>query len=386
MKRLISSIFLLVALGFVFTTADAVANTYTVTTSVCNEHGSIQPHHPAPTGQEYPLLSVFEMFIYPSPGYRVLYVHINDVPTQTETTPTGELVIYRVVNEDLHIDVCFESDVDWYQVTFTSEGDGQIEPPLTGPNTQVVSSIARRHPAAASVVYTVKAAAKNHIKSVTLDGVPENVLDTTLHVVTIPNIDANHVIHAVFEEDIVVPPPPPVDTFDVEIIHHFLKDAVTGLGSTPSVGITRHKKGETIRISFALPGEGWVVYKIDVNGETKFQWTEENILASNPYTITNSIGMDYEVEITFDQIDGIPTIEIPSLKISPNPVNTGIATISKDEDVIFTHIDIVDAMGNVVMTIDNPSNTINLSALAQGNYFVRFHTAKGTAIRSIIKN
>ena len=111
---------------------------------------------------------------------------------------------------------------------------------------------------------------------------------------------------------------------------------------------------------------------------------EDDFLETNDFESFLVGGDDLEITFMYDRVS-IWEIEIPSLKISPNPVE-GTATIIKDADVTFTSIDVVDIMGNLVMTIKNPENTINLSSLATGSYIVRFHTAKGFAIRSIIKN
>jgi hypothetical protein len=72
------------------------------------------------------------------------------------------------------------------------------------------------------------------------------------------------------------------------------------------------------------------------------------------------------------------------LVVSPNPVE-GKLFITKDADVIFTKIEVVNIMGEVVMTINNPSETIDLASLSIGNYFIRFYTNSGYAIRNIIK-
>jgi len=68
----------------------------------------------------------------------------------------------------------------------------------------------------------------------------------------------------------------------------------------------------------------------------------------------------------------------------PNPVD-GKLFIEKDADVTFSKVELITIMGEVVLSINNPNNSINVSNLSPGNYFVRFYTDKGFTTRKIIK-
>lgn len=73
---------------------------------------------------------------------------------------------------------------------------------------------------------------------------------------------------------------------------------------------------------------------------------------------------------------------ISSLSIYPNPVNSQL-TINSNAKI--ETIEIIDIMGKTIKTITSSSNTIDVSHLTRGVYFLQMQTAKGLVSTKFIK-
>ncbi|MFI1771958.1 leucine-rich repeat domain-containing protein [Thalassobellus citreus] len=72
-----------------------------------------------------------------------------------------------------------------------------------------------------------------------------------------------------------------------------------------------------------------------------------------------------------------------SISIYPNPATSEISIIS---DKIIESIELIDVFGKVIKSSLNPNNTIYVSNLSNGLYFLQVHTKKGLAIKKFIKD
>ena len=88
-----------------------------------------------------------------------------------------------------------------------------------------------------------------------------------------------------------------------------------------------------------------------------------------------------------NETTGIAAVEIPNLKLYPNPVKDALYITAESA---IDKVEIYDVNGRAVMTtrglIPSPQQTINVSSLAPGVYAVKVYAAQGAATRKIIKN
>ena len=369
MKRLILSIFLLVTLGFAFSSANLSANSFTVFTTCC-DNGDISPN--LPTGGIYAANQLFILTIDPDETFKVQFIHVDGNPVAVPApVPGGGTVVYQIflTKDSTRIHVCFEKDIDQWEINATCGLNGTITP----------SGIRKYNEGTIPPVYIIEPDPGFALEQLLVDNVPTPI-NTPPDGYAFGAIYSNHTIHA----DFVKLP----EIFNLEISYIFLDMEDEPIPAVPGCNTGGYNEGSN-------PITGGISVTVPIN-VAPYCYVSRVVEDGVPTDYTNvtsprniplgTIDGNRTLDITFryDTV-GIIEIDIPSLKISPNPVNN-IATIIKDVDVIFTNIDVVDIMGNLVMTIKNPTNTINFSSLATGSYIVRFHTAKGFAARSIIKN
>jgi hypothetical protein len=70
--------------------------------------------------------------------------------------------------------------------------------------------------------------------------------------------------------------------------------------------------------------------------------------------------------------------------LSPVPAKNSL-TITSKQDMIMTSISIYNALGQLVQVNTNPTETIDVSALKTGNYFIKIISDKGTVSSKFIK-
>jgi len=113
-------------------------------------------------------------------------------------------------------------------------------------------------------------------------------------------------------------------------------------------------------------------------------WTKDGIIIStnNPYSFT--VTEDVELIANFESEVGVENRELVSIKIYPNPtrgelkIESGMLRI--ENVVIYDISGKIQKMENLKM-----DNTINISHLSTGIYFVKIHTEKGVIVRKILK-
>ena len=70
--------------------------------------------------------------------------------------------------------------------------------------------------------------------------------------------------------------------------------------------------------------------------------------------------------------------------LSPVPTKK-VLTINSKQDVVMSSICIYNTLGQLVQVITNPNETIDVSGMKTGTYFIKIFSDKGTAIGKFIK-
>ena len=171
-------------------------------------------------------------------------------------------------------------------------------------------------------------------------------------------------------------------------------DAPTGLDTTAVAN-------ETISITWNANSNvnSWNIQYRPQNGS----WTSATS-ATNSYTITGLTGnTTYEIQVQAVCADGqtsdwsaslfVTTKSVGinswldnSVSLYPNPAKEYV-DIRVDGDLTVTMMEVYDVYGKLVNTVnvvDNPTR-INVSALADGMYFVRVTTEEGTVTKTFVK-
>jgi hypothetical protein len=73
------------------------------------------------------------------------------------------------------------------------------------------------------------------------------------------------------------------------------------------------------------------------------------------------------------------------LTFYPNPVHNTLK-ITNNNNLKIKSINIVNYLGQIVLNENNPSETIDISTLASGNYLLKINTDNGTLTQKLIKN
>lgn len=70
-----------------------------------------------------------------------------------------------------------------------------------------------------------------------------------------------------------------------------------------------------------------------------------------------------------------------SLSLYPNPAN-GLVKIMNDNHLTITNIEVIDMFGRSLMSVEN-SDTIDVSKLANGQYFLRINAVEGAVVKKL---
>ena len=70
--------------------------------------------------------------------------------------------------------------------------------------------------------------------------------------------------------------------------------------------------------------------------------------------------------------------------LSPVPAKNNL-TITTKQDVIISSVNIYNTLGQLMQVSTNPSQTIDVSSLKTGSYFIKIISDKGTASSQFIK-
>ena len=160
-------------------------------------------------------------------------------------------------------------------------------------------------------------------------------------------------------------------------------------GSHPYVTRITSNKVEFIFEGINLPfddanNDGYVVFKIK---------TLPTLALGESFSNTASIYFDYNHPIvtepavtTFAEL-GTEDFEFNNyFTIYPNPTN-GILNITSKQDIELQSISIYNVLGQMVASIPNAKgvNSIDVSSLSTGNYFIKIVSDKGTSNAKFIK-
>ena len=151
--------------------------------------------------------------------------------------------------------------------------------------------------------------------------------------------------------------------------------------------ITNTNKVEFIFEDINLPfddthNDGYVAFKIK---------TKPTLVVGDTFSNTAAIYFDYNFPITTNtattsiQTLGSQDFEFNSLfSLSPVPAKSSL-TITTKQDVVMSSVIIYNTLGQLVQVITYPTETIDVSGLQSGSYFIRITSDKGSASGKFIK-
>ena len=111
-----------------------------------------------------------------------------------------------------------------------------------------------------------------------------------------------------------------------------------------------------------------------------------------PNTSYDSNEWEVLTENTFDGIGShtstlsVEKIDNSLFKIYPNPLNGSLLKIANTTSIKINDVKVFTLSGKQVVSISNPTSTINLNGLTNGLYIVKLISDKGTSVKKLIKN
>lgn len=140
---------------------------------------------------------------------------------------------------------------------------------------------------------------------------------------------------------------------------------------------------QNINLPFdAANNDGYVVFKIK---------TKPTLVVGDTFSNSANIYFDYNFPITTNTATttiaslGIQDFDFSSIfSMSPIPTKN-VLTITTKQNVLMSSVHIYNALGQIVQVSTNPSQTIDVSGLKTGNYFIRIFSDKGTATGKFLK-
>ena len=200
-------------------------------------------------GNSYTITSV------PSEGYRLSKVLVDNVEVPT----SGGVYVLKDIARDTAVEVVFE--ILMFTVTVNVGEHGSCDQ-----QTQVVEY-------GSDLTFTFTPDSRYAVHSVTVDGVPVEIVDGTY---VLRDIRADHVVAVTFWKV----------EFDIEI-------SAGENGSASPSGIQRVQENESLTVVFT-PSEGYTYDSVLVDGE-------EGTLTNGTYVFSNVLA-DHEISVTFKRI------------------------------------------------------------------------------------
>ena len=151
--------------------------------------------------------------------------------------------------------------------------------------------------------------------------------------------------------------------------------------------ITNTNKVEFIFENINLPfddanNDGYVAFKIK---------TKSNLVVGDTFSNSSSIYFDYNFPIvtntatTTIQVLAVQDFEFNNyVTISPNPAKNELNFQTKNE-IQLSSLSIYNTMGQLVLVITEPDNSIDVASLKTGSYFIKIISDKGTSSSKFIK-
>lgn len=128
--------------------------------------------------------------------------------------------------------------------------------------------------------------------------------------------------------------------------------------------------------------DGYVAFKIK---------TKPTLVVGDTFSNTANIYFDYNFPITTNtyvttvQTLGHQDFEFSSVfSLSPVPTKE-VLTITAKESVVMTSVSIYNTLGQLVQVHTNPNESIDISGLSSGNYFIKVISDKGSSTGKFIK-
>lgn len=100
-------------------------------------------------------------------------------------------------------------------------------------------------------------------------------------------------------------------------------------------------------------------------------------------TVTDGTGCHYYDTVFVAFPNGISEVGGSSISLYPNPAS-GQIDISTNSPVSIQSMTITDVSGRIVIAVEGPTNTINISSLTDGMYILRLNTDKGLFMKRLI--
>jgi hypothetical protein len=140
---------------------------------------------------------------------------------------------------------------------------------------------------------------------------------------------------------------------------------------------------ENINLPFAAgTNDGYVAFKIK---------TKPTLVVGDTFSNSANIYFDYNFPIvtntatTTVTLLGTQDFEFSSVfSLSPVPAKD-ILTITTKQTVVMSSVSIYNTIGQLIQVITNPTETIDVSGLKTGSYFIKIVSDKGTASGKFIK-
>ena len=140
---------------------------------------------------------------------------------------------------------------------------------------------------------------------------------------------------------------------------------------------------QNINLPFAAgTNTGYVAFKIK---------TKPTLVVGNTFSNSANIYFDYNAPIVTNTATttiatlGTQDFDFGSVfTLSPVPAKNSL-TISTKQEVMISSLSIYNTLGQLVQVITNPTETIDVSGLQSGSYFVRITSDKGSATGKFIK-
>ncbi|QBZ98629.1 DUF7619 domain-containing protein [Flavobacterium sangjuense] len=128
--------------------------------------------------------------------------------------------------------------------------------------------------------------------------------------------------------------------------------------------------------------DGYVTFKIK---------TKPTLVVGDTFSNTADIYFDYNFPIVTNTATttitalGTQDFEFSNIfTLSPVPAKNSL-TITTKQDIMISSVNIYNTLGQLVQVITNPNETIDVSGLKTGSYFIKIISDKGTASSKFIK-
>ena len=151
-------------------------------------------------------------------------------------------------------------------------------------------------------------------------------------------------------------------------------------GENQSVSLTLKGSGTNYTAAIALNSPTPTIFAAGITYNSGILTSNSKTIASSDFEVQTGLAgktLSGTLNFTYEEISGISEIESASVKIYPNPVKDELKIESGD--LTIKKVEILDVTGKVV------GNSINVSALSQGIYFVKIETDKGIITRKLVK-